>query len=93
MDQLIMKMLDPKQRQQAVSNQLVHTLMPDHAPDTVIVGEFIINLVSAKLRSRLEKLSIPLKKTTETGQIDQSFRQSWSPFPPRLVTRSGAVVH
>ena len=40
-----------------------------------------------------EIIHIPFFVNTETGEIDQSFRQSWSPFPPRLFTRSGAVVH
>jgi len=38
-------------------------------------------------------LNIPFFVNTETGEIEQSFRQSWSPFPPRLVTLSGTVVH
>jgi hypothetical protein len=38
-------------------------------------------------------MNIPFFVNTETGEIEQSFRQSWSPFPPRLVTLSGTVVH
>jgi len=38
-------------------------------------------------------VNIPFFVNTETGEIEQSFRQSWSPFPPRLVTLSGTVVH
>jgi len=37
MNKLIMKMLNPQQRQQTVNNQLVHALMTDHAPDVVVV--------------------------------------------------------
>jgi|GEM_PF-6629552 len=38
-------------------------------------------------------VNIPFFVNTETGEIEQSFRQSWSPFPLRLVTHSGTVVH
>lgn len=49
--------------------------------------------VKRAMDREMERLNIPFFVDSETGEVEHLFRANWSVIPPRLITRSGLIVH
>ena len=66
----------------------------NQVPDGDTLGRFRNLLIQNGLQEQLfAQVEYSVFVGSETGEIEHLFRTNWSVIPPRLITRSGLIVH